>query len=121
LRLKTDENLGQQAAVLLRNAGHDVATVPEQELCRTPDRALIEICRQEARCLVTMDLDFNNPLLFNPVDYPGVAVLRLPARPTPQDLLDVLHTLVGALSQRQITGRLWIVQRGRIREYQPKD
>lgn len=50
----------------------------------------------------------------------GIAVLRLPRKPTPDDLYDAINTLIGGLSQKEITKKLWIVQRGRIREYQPE-
>ena len=73
------------------------------------------------RCLVTLDQEFGNPLLFKPSEYPGIAVLRLPPRPTPDDLLDVVRTLISGLARRNVEGKLWIVQRGRLREYQPED
>lgn len=76
MRLKLDENLGTRSAALFRRAGHDVATVRDQRLAGAPDRKLIEICRAEGRCLVTLDLDFGNPLLFDPARYSGIAVLR---------------------------------------------
>ena len=85
------------------------------------DVTVIQRCRDENRALVTLDLDFANPLVFDPQRYAGVAVLRLPHRPSPQDLFDVVETLVGALESRVITGKLWIVERARIREYQPFD
>jgi predicted nuclease of predicted toxin-antitoxin system len=122
LRLKLDENLGQNAAEALLQAGHDVATVPGQRLLGAEDRPLIETCRREARCLVTLDLEFGNPLLFKPSDYPGIVVLRLPPKPAPQDLLDAIQTLIGGLAQGvDIAGKLWVVQRGRVREYQPEE
>ncbi|MGD1862843.1 MAG: DUF5615 family PIN-like protein [Leptolyngbyaceae cyanobacterium] len=99
-------------------AGHDVATVVEQGLASTPDENLIEVCRREGRCLVSLDLDFSNPLRFKPSYYSGIAILRLPSRPEPQDLLDALRTLVGGLEREAITGKLWTVQLGRIRVYQ---
>jgi hypothetical protein len=46
-------------------------------------------------------------------------VLRLPARPSHDDLLLACRTLIAALAQETITGKLWTVQRGRIREYRP--
>ena len=118
MRLKLDENLGNWPADLLRGAGHDVATVYEERLAGVPDQKLIRVCREERRCLVTLDLDFGNPLLFKPSDYSGIAVLRMPRRPSHEDLIEAVRTLMGWLAQRQIEGKLWIVQRNRVREYQ---
>ncbi len=118
MRLKLDENLGQRTSEVFKSQGHDVSTVPEQKLTSASDRDLIEAYRHEDRCLVTLDLDFGNPLLFQPAAYAGIAVLRLPARPSHQDLLDVAETLADALNLEPIKGKLWIIQRGRVREYQ---
>ena len=120
MKLKLDENLGRRGVELFRQAGHDAATVSEQGLCGTTDTHLIDICRTERRCLVTLDLDFSNPLRFNPSDFAGIAVLRLPPRPSLQDILDTVRTLVTGLAQEAIEGKLWIIQRGKIRIYQPE-
>ena len=121
MRLKLDENLGVRTAEFLRSAGHDVTTVPSQNLYSSSDKNLLETCRVEKRCLVTLDLEFGNPLLFKPSDYEGIAVLRLPSKPTPDDLLGTVRTLVGGLARKEVKGKLWIIQRGRIREYQAPD
>jgi hypothetical protein len=118
MKVKLDENIGRRGVRLLRLAGHDVITVPEQELCSAPDKGLISICRNERRCLVTLDLDFGNPLLFKPEEYFGIAVFRLPPRPAPEDLDKAIETLIGGLAHNSIANKLWIVQPGRIRIYQ---
>jgi len=121
VRLKLDENLGIRCADLLRSADHDVTTVAEQKVCSSTDEKLLEKCKAEKRCLVTLDMEFANPLIFDPVKTEGIAVLRLPPKPTPDDFLDTIRTLIGGLSQKEIRGRLWTIQRGRIREYQPEE
>jgi uncharacterized protein DUF5615 len=121
VKLKLDENLGERWTRSLGEAGHDVVTVREQDLAGADDLRVIQVARAEGRCFVTLDLDFANPLRFWPPSYAGIAVLRLPVRPTVQDLDDAVATLVAHLTRTNITGRLCIVEVGRVREYQPPD
>lgn len=120
MRLKLDENLGRSALDLLRQAGHDTRSVIDEGLHGTPDRSLIETCRAERRCLVTLDLEFGNPILFPPADFAGIAVLR-PDRLTEKALARTLETLNAGLESEGIAGKLWIVQLGRIRRYEPQN
>lgn len=119
MRFKLDENLGRRGRDVLTAVGHNVATVSDQNLNQAPDRELIEVCRQEHRCLVTLDLDFGNPLRFNPADYCVIAVLRLPARCASEDLIAAIETLAAAVESQTIDQHLWIIERGRIRIYRP--
>ncbi len=100
-------------------AGHDVATVFSQSLSSASDRELIALCQAESRCLVTLDMDFSNPLMFKPWQYPGIAVLRLPRRPTDEHLWTCCRTLIRGPQESDINKKLWIVEAGRIREYRP--
>jgi hypothetical protein len=103
---------------MLVHADHDVATVQEQSMNSTDDRALIQHFRDEIRGLVTMDLDFSNPLIFDPPQYAGIAVLRLPRNAADQHLLRAIQTLITALKGDSFVGKFWIVEIGRIRIYQ---
>ena len=119
MRVKLDENFGRRAAEILAAAGHDVATVPAEELCRASDVDLVRICQAEDRCLVTLDLDFGNPLVFKPAEYSGLAVVRLRGRAEPSDLERALRLFAAGLDTGSIVGKLWIVEPTRLREYQP--
>ena len=85
------------------------------------DAQVIEACRIEGRALVTMDLDFANPIHFRPSQYPGIAVLRLPKKASADDLLAAVRTLVEGLKHSSLTGKLWIVEIGRIREFNEEE
>jgi predicted nuclease of predicted toxin-antitoxin system len=121
VKFKLDENLSERAGALLVAEGHDVSTVARQGIESAPDRRVIEVCRQEIRALVTLDLDFANPLTFRPSEYPGIAVLRLPKKASAGDLLDVMWTFAAGLKNQDLTGKLWIVERGRIRVFQQEE
>jgi hypothetical protein len=121
MRLQLDENLGRPAVKLFEEAGLEVATVHQQSMASAIDSELATRAASEQRCLVTLDLDFANVLLFPPRSYCGIAVLRLPSRPSSKDLFAACSTLIAGLSRAEISGQLWIVEPGRIREYEPDD
>lgn len=121
MKLKLDENLGRAAADLFLKAEHDIETVRSEGLSGAADRDVIAACHREQRGLITLDRDFSNPLIFPPGDYSGIMVLRLPAKPTPADLLAACQTLLRALEGDSAVGKLWSVERGRIREYRPAE
>jgi len=120
MKIKLDENLSKGSAEIFRKAWHDTETVVSQGLAGSSDQKLISYCQLEKRCLITLDLDFANPFLFPPDRYNGIAVFRLPPRPSYDDLLVLCRTLLLAFEKNDINGKLWIIQKNRIREYQPE-
>ncbi|MFQ5881681.1 MAG: DUF5615 family PIN-like protein [Candidatus Methylomirabilales bacterium] len=118
MRLKLDENVDPRAVAILRTAGHDAVTVPDERLSGQPDAAVETTCRMEARCLVTLDLDFANVLAYPPEKYSGLVVLRHP-RPTAAGLLNLVRQLAASLKHDSPERRLWIVEPGRLRVHEP--
>ena len=119
MRLKLDENFDLRLVPTLVAAGHDVDTVRDEGLSGRDDRAIYEACRSTGRTLLTLDLDFSNPLRFPPEATEGIIVLR-PPRPILPMIRATLNSVLADLTSRPIKGRLWIVEPGRIREYDPQ-
>ena len=57
MKFKVDENLPVRVAQRLQEAGHDAVTVLDQQLGGATDAVLVQICQQENRALITLDLD----------------------------------------------------------------
>jgi predicted nuclease of predicted toxin-antitoxin system len=74
MQFKIDENLHADAAELLRQHGHDTMTVHEQGLQGGADADIANVCRQEGRVMITLDLDFSDVRHYPPEDYQGLIV-----------------------------------------------
>jgi len=119
VRFKLDENADPRWAAPLVAAGHDVDTVAGEGLQGADDGALAAACLGEARCLLTLDLDFAQVLTYPPARYPGIVVLRHP-RPTLAGLLSLVRQVVALLGEESPAGSLWIVEPGRVRVHDPE-
>lgn len=113
-RFKVDENLPREAQALLRDAGHDARTVHDERLVGRSDAAILDVCRDGDRVLVTLDLDFSDIRQHPPSGHGGIWVLR----PETQSIEKTLSVLGGALAlidREPAVHRLWIVEPGRVR------
>jgi predicted nuclease of predicted toxin-antitoxin system len=113
-RFKVDENLPREAQALLHSAGHDAQTVHDEGLVGHPDATILDVCLNEDRVLITLDLDFSDIRQYPPSSHRGIWVLR----PETQSIENTLLVLKGALalvSDEPTAQRLWIVEPGRVR------
>jgi predicted nuclease of predicted toxin-antitoxin system len=118
VKFKLDENLGTRAQSVFESAGHDVHTVRQQALAGASDQHLYAVCCREARCLVTLDLDFADVTRFPPGQSGGIVVIRLPRNPSLPLLEQLVRQFLQALDQMPLDRNLWIVEVGRIRIHQ---
>jgi predicted nuclease of predicted toxin-antitoxin system len=118
VRFKLDENLDLRLASLLEERGHDVDTVHGEGLTGGPDDAIDKASAHAGRVLVSLDLDFANPIRFPPRETPGIVILR-PPRPLVPVIRAILAIALPDLTARPLAGKLWIVEPGRIRVYDP--
>jgi predicted nuclease of predicted toxin-antitoxin system len=114
VKLKVDENLPSDVAVLLRAATHDVETVDSEGLTGAPDERVAEACRTEKRALLTLDTDFGNLRAYPPAAHAGLIVLR-PSRQDKASVLQMVSKLLPFLETEPVEGRLWIFNGERLR------
>jgi predicted nuclease of predicted toxin-antitoxin system len=114
VRFKIDENLPQEVSEILRSAQHDAMTVVEQRLSGEPDFKVANICRNEKRALVTLDLDFADIRSYPPADSPGIVVIR-PKTQDKRSILKVIDGLIPLLAKEPLDGRLWVADETAVR------
>lgn len=115
MKFKLDENLGKSATKLLQKAGHNVETVPGENLGGSPDDVIFAACKKEKRSLITLDLDFANILRFPPYDTPGIIILRPYKYSSISQLLSLLNNLIKSCKSADPAGSIWIVESDKIR------
>ena len=114
MQFKTDENLPEEVAALLREHGFDCLTAHSQRLAGRPDSVVSTTCRDEGRILVTFDVGFANIRAYPPAEFPGFIVFRLSTQDTPH-VLAVAARVIEALRDRPLQNELWIVEEANIR------
>ncbi len=120
MKFKLDENFDRRLVPLIAEGGHDVETVLSEKLSGKTDEEIYDTCKREGRVLVTLDLDFSNPIRFPPEPTEGIIVVRPPRAVLPL-IRAVLVAALPSLKARSLRSLLLIVEPGRIREYDPKD
>jgi predicted nuclease of predicted toxin-antitoxin system len=92
VRIKLDENLPHRLVPLLTELGHDVDTVPDEQLAGMDDAIVWEAAQAHGRFLITQDLDFSDARKYVPGTHHGLLLVRLP-QPGRSALFDRISTL----------------------------
>lgn len=100
MRIKLDENLPARLVGILSARGHDVHTVPGENLSGRPDADIWQAACEEGRFLITQDLDFSDTRRFAPGTHAGLLLLRL-REPGAQALVAAVAAIAGDITDWQ--------------------
>jgi predicted nuclease of predicted toxin-antitoxin system len=114
MKFKLDENLPGEGVQILRAAGHDAVTALEQGLAGKPDAEIFAVVQLEGRALIALDVGFGNIRTYSPGNSAGIVVLRL-GRQSKAAVLAGIDEVAAAAIDEPVTGKLWIVEDGRLR------
>lgn len=114
MKFLLDENLSPAHAALLRSMGYDAVAVMEVGLAGASDPAVAAFAVEQGRLLITLDGDFANIIRFPPDRTAGIIRLRLHP-PTEGAIERRLRSAIPQLADRDLSGRLVVVQADRIR------
>lgn len=78
MKIKLDENLPHSLVGFLAQLGHDVDTVPAEELAGKDDETVWAATQVAGRFLITQDLDFSDERKYAPGTHVGLLLVRLP-------------------------------------------
>jgi predicted nuclease of predicted toxin-antitoxin system len=107
-RLKVDENLPQQIAVLLRAEGYDAVTVSDQGWQGVADETLWPLLQDEQRWLVTADKGFGDLRRYPPGSHAGVILLRAEEQ-NRRAYVDLMVTALEQLELDELGGAIVVV------------
>ena len=111
---KIDENLPVELAELLQSIGHDAMMVYDQQLQGKPDSLISEICKEENRAIITLDVGFADIRRYPPVEFAGLIGLRLKNQDK-YSILQVFQQVMSLLEKEPLVGHLWIVEEQKVR------
>ena len=112
MRFLLDENLPTSAAEPLRQAGHDVTAVAGSPLGGLPDPAIIDVCNEQERILITLDQGvFQPPSRLRT----GLVLLKIRSELVPILLPELLQEFVSGADEAQLMGQVTVIAPGQVR------
>lgn len=98
----------------LKEAGYDAVHLSEEGLMRMPDSQIMAKAKQEARIVLTFDLDFTDLLAASKDNLPSVIIFRL-KKTRPSFVNSRLFTVLSECSENLNNGAIIIVEDYRYR------
>lgn len=92
MKIKLDENMPAGLAESLAPRGHEIDTVPLENLSGADDDTVWRAAQAGQRFLITQDLDFSDIRKFEPGTHAGILLIRL-REPTRRKLTQRVATL----------------------------
>ena len=114
MRFFIDMPLTPQLETHLGSLGHDALHAGKAGMARASDRAILQRTRDEARVVVTADLDLARLMAEIPARSPGVILLRGGAF-TDQEMIEMVTRVLQAVAAEMLSDSLIVVDRYRIR------
>ena len=103
MKIKLDENVTTEAVAQLEAMGHDVVTVPEQEMAGWDDDELWQVIQQEGRFLITQDKGFADLRRYPPGSHCGVLLIR-PEKSHPASIVSFIEQIINTVSLSTLEG-----------------
>lgn len=98
----------------LRAHNHDAVHAASIGLDRAPDRDIIALAKQQARTVVTADLDYPRLLALTGADAPSIILFR-GGDWSDADTVRRMAEVLGAVSQVELAQSILVIERDRVR------
>lgn len=110
MKFKLDENTPFTLKTIIESLGnHQVDSVFHEGKTGTDDHSLLTLCLSEKRILITLDNDFNNPILHPKNSLYGVIILR-PATQGKQAVVDLFTHFLASFKLLDVVGKVLLVE-----------
>ena len=114
MKFLADMAISQRTVTWLRDQGHEVVHLREQEMQRAPDDVILAKARDEERILLTLDLDFGYLMAVSGAVLPSVILFRL-GNETAEVVMQRLEDVLACCAADLLSGALVTVGEDTIR------
>jgi predicted nuclease of predicted toxin-antitoxin system len=114
VKFLVDMPLAPALALWLQNEGHDAIHVMGLGLHRAPDSEILMRAAQEARTVITADLDYPRLIALAAASGPSLILFR-GGDWSDADAIARMREILRSLDERDVAQSILVVERGRVR------